>query len=77
VQIGRLVGAYSRPERDPRFHAVTIVVEATIAPPVRAPVNPLEISEVRLFERGELPSQLSHGMTEMLHDALSGISRFE
>jgi 8-oxo-dGTP diphosphatase len=77
VQIGRLVGAYSLPERDPRFHAVTIVVQATIAPPARAPANPLEISEVRLFERSELPSRLSHGMTEMLNDALCGITRFE
>ena len=27
---GRLLGVYSAPERDPRFHAVTVVVEATI-----------------------------------------------
>ena len=42
-------GVYSRPDRDPRFHGVTIVVECTIDPPVRAPQNPLEITEARLF----------------------------
>jgi 8-oxo-dGTP diphosphatase len=77
VVIGRLVGVYSLPERDPRFHAVTIVVEATVLPPVRPPSNPLEIAEVRLFERAALPVQLSHGMSAMLSDALAGLTRFE
>ena len=30
-----VVGVYSRPDRDPRFHAVTVVVRARIAPPER------------------------------------------
>nr|PZN17897.1 MAG: DNA mismatch repair protein MutT [Pseudomonadota bacterium] len=77
VALGRLVGAYSRPDRDPRFHAVTIVVEASIAPPRRPPSNPVEILEARLFARNELPRSLSHGMTIMLEDALSGTTRFE
>lgn len=77
VEIGRLVGAYSLPERDPRFHAVTIVIEAKIAAPARPPANPLEITEVRLFEPDALPSRLSHGMSPMLADALSGATRFE
>ncbi len=29
----RVVGVYSRPDRDPRFHAVTVVVTARIAAP--------------------------------------------
>lgn len=77
ARIGRLVGTYSQPDRDPRFHAVTVVVETRIEPPARAPMNPLEIREVRLFEPSELPAQLSHGMTLMLSDALSGVTRFE
>ncbi|HLV67338.1 MAG TPA: NUDIX hydrolase [Polyangiaceae bacterium] len=77
VVLGRLVGAYSRPERDPRFHAVTVVVEARIAPPVRPPINPVEILEARLFARSELPRSLSHGMGIMLEDALAGATRFE
>src|ERR1041384_8075578 len=62
-QIGRIVGVYSDPSRDPRFHAVTVVVEVVIEPPVHPPVNPLEILEVRMFERTDLPGELSHGMT--------------
>lgn len=77
IELGRLVGVYSAPFRDPRFHAVTVVVEARIAAPVRPPLNPLEILEVRLFTREELPRELSHNMTPMLEDALAGRTRLE
>jgi 8-oxo-dGTP diphosphatase len=69
VHLGELAGVYSDPRRDMRFHAVTVVVHATIEPPTRGPANPFEISAVRLFAEGELPSTLSHGMTAMLSDA--------
>src|SRR5579859_5649044 len=68
----RLVGVYSRPDRDPRFHGVTIVVECAIEPPVRLPQNPLEITEARLFPAGELPATLAMGMQDMLGAALRG-----
>ncbi len=71
-EIVRIVGVYSRPDRDPRFHAVTIVVECAIAEPVRAPVNPLEIREVGLFAEADLPSDLAMGMNDMMRDALRG-----
>jgi 8-oxo-dGTP diphosphatase len=70
--VGRLVGVYSRPDRDPRMHGVTIVVECSIEPPVREPLNPLEISEARLFRVPELPATLAMGMREMLEAALRG-----
>jgi 8-oxo-dGTP diphosphatase len=63
---------YSRPERDYRFHAVTILVTATVSEPRRAPKNPLEIAEARLFASSELPSTLSMGMTDMLEDVRLG-----
>ena len=72
LQLGRLVGVYSGIDRDPRFHAVTIVVAATVAEPSRPPDNPVEITEVRLFEDSELPTHLSHGMTHVLQDARLG-----
>jgi 8-oxo-dGTP diphosphatase len=62
----RVVGAYSRPDRDPRFHAVTIVVSALVPPPSRLPMNRLEIREVRLFREDELPSPLAMQMDDML-----------
>jgi 8-oxo-dGTP diphosphatase len=71
-EIGRLVGVFSRPDRDPRFHAVTVVVECEIDEPVRGPANPLEITEVGLFPAHALPRPLAMGMTEMLEAAVKG-----
>lgn len=68
----QLFNVYSRPERDYRFHAVTIVVTATVTEPRRAPRNPLEIAEVRLFADDELPLTLSMGMSDMLDDVRLG-----
>ncbi len=69
---GGLLGVYSAPSHDPRFHAVTVVVEATIEPPTQSPVNPVEILEVALFDPDEIPEFLSHGNKEMLSRALQG-----
>jgi 8-oxo-dGTP diphosphatase len=66
VEIGRVVGVYSRPDRDVRFHAVTVVVTARIGAPTRPPQNPLEIREVRLFRDDELPGELAMGMGDLL-----------
>lgn len=72
VSLGDVVGVYSQPGRDPRFHAVTVLVEATVAPPSHPPDNPLEILEVGSFAEADLPRSLSHGMTEMLENARAG-----
>lgn len=74
LALGEVLGVYSAPERDPRFHAVTIVVAATVGEPQGARVNPVEISEVRLFRDDELPlgpEQTSHGMSDMIANASS------
>jgi 8-oxo-dGTP diphosphatase len=70
-RIVRLVGVFSRPDRDPRFHGVTVVVECEVDPPVRAPDNPLEILEARLFGRDEIPTLFAMGMRDMLDAALA------
>jgi 8-oxo-dGTP diphosphatase len=70
--VGRLVGVYSRPDRDPRMHGVTVVVECAIDPPTREPDNPLEILEARLFRAADLPMDLAMGMRDMLDAALLG-----
>jgi 8-oxo-dGTP diphosphatase len=69
-EVVRLVGVFSRPDRDPRFHGVTIVVECTIDGPVRGPQNPLEIREARLFAESEIPATLAMGMQDMIGAAL-------
>lgn len=68
----RIVGVYSRPDRDPRFHAVTVVVRARVAEPSRPPMNPLEIREARLFREDELPQGLALAMDDMLAAARRG-----
>jgi 8-oxo-dGTP diphosphatase len=70
--IGRLVGVYSAPERDARFHAVTVLVEAEVTAPRKSPNNSLEVLEVRAFDDAELPADLSYGMQDMLDDARAG-----
>ena len=65
---GRLVGVFSAPHRDPRFHAVTIVVECQVQPPTKPPKNPVEILEVGFFTDAELP-ELAMGMSDMMRAA--------
>jgi 8-oxo-dGTP diphosphatase len=70
--LGRLVGVYSVPERDARFHAVSVLVEANVTEPLRGPMNPLEVLEVRAFADTELPGELAYAMKDMLDDARAG-----
>jgi len=72
VTPGWLLGVYSDSKRDPRFHAVTVVVSATIEEPILGPTNPVEIREARLFAPDELPTEMSHGTLDMLQNALAG-----
>ena len=77
LEAGPLLGVYSNPERDPRFHAVTVVVSAKVSDVKRAPMNGLEILEVKAFEVDALPRQLSHGMSDVLRRALSATPHWE
>jgi 8-oxo-dGTP diphosphatase len=70
--VGHLVGVFSRPDRDPRFHAVTIVVRCEVSLPTRPPANPLEILEVGLFADAALPAELAFGTSDMLDAARRG-----
>jgi 8-oxo-dGTP diphosphatase len=71
IELGELLGVYSAPERDPRFHAVTIVVAARVTEPDSTRVNPVEVTEVGLFGAHELPVETSHGMADMIQNAVS------
>ncbi|MBS2016954.1 MAG: NUDIX hydrolase [Deltaproteobacteria bacterium] len=66
VELVRVLGAWSDPARDPRFHAVTIGVECVVEPPVKPPKNPLEIREARLFSDAELPTSLAFEQEDIL-----------
>jgi 8-oxo-dGTP diphosphatase len=72
-----LCGVYSRPDRDPRFHAVTIVVRANVTHPSSAPAHPVEIHEVGLFEDASQPAELGMGMRDMLENARENLVVWE
>jgi 8-oxo-dGTP diphosphatase len=67
----RVLGAWSDPMRDPRFHAVTIGVECTIVAPIKPPKNPLEILGVEMFSEAMLPRHLAFGMEDIVAVARS------
>ncbi len=62
----RVLGAWSDPMRDARFHAVTIGTLCEVEAPSKPPKNPFEILEARAFEPAELPAKLSFGMEDIL-----------
>lgn len=68
--LGEVTGVYSRPDRDPRFHAVTVCVTATVGRELRGPKNRVEIREARFFATNELPAEMAMGMRDMLDHAL-------
>jgi 8-oxo-dGTP diphosphatase len=70
--LGAVTGVYSRPDRDPRFHAVTVAVAARIDAPTRPPTNPLEIREVGLFRDDEVPTGLAMQMDDIFAAARRG-----
>jgi 8-oxo-dGTP diphosphatase len=65
-ELVRVLGAWSDPARDPRFHAVTVGVECKVKPPSKPPMNPLEIREAKLFTEADIPSELAFGQEDML-----------
>lgn len=60
----KLVGAWSGPHRDPRFHALTVGLSCVVEAPVKAQHNPLEILEVGLFAKDALPHPLAMGHSD-------------
>ncbi len=66
VSLGAVLGVFSRPDRDPRFHAVTTVVAAVVDDVARGPKNPLEIREARFFADDARPSALAMGCEDFL-----------
>jgi len=68
----RVTGIYSHPDRDPRFHAVTIVVAMRVGGEKQAPDNPLEIREARFFHENDLPKDMAMSTGDMLDAARRG-----
>jgi ADP-ribose pyrophosphatase YjhB (NUDIX family) len=72
TQIGRLVGVYSAPKRDPRIHSICVTVEATVQGKFYIS-DPNEVSEIQAFSRGEFPAeQLAHDHSQQIADYWQG-----
>lgn len=72
TKISRLVGVYSAPDRDPRIHSISVLVEAEVkgTPEVK---DKLEIIQAQAFLPEKLPSgNLSHDHDRQLKDYFSG-----
>lgn len=73
VNIRRLVGVYSAPDRDSRFHSISILVEADVRGNMDVK-DTLEIRDVQAFEPTSLPQGLSHDYDRQLNDYFSGLT---
>jgi 8-oxo-dGTP diphosphatase len=68
TKIRRLVGVYSAPDRDPRIHSISILVEVD-ADGLLAAEDKLEVLQVKAFFPEELPlGNLSHDHDRQLQD---------
>ncbi|WP_410252933.1 NUDIX domain-containing protein [Sodalinema sp.] len=71
-ELGRLVGVYSHPDRDPRIHSISIVVAAQVTGTFN-PQDTQEVLDVRAFHREEIPyGNLCHDHEQQLRDYLAG-----
>lgn len=72
VGLERLVGVYSQPQRDPRFHSVCVTVAVRVRGQPYA-ADPREILEAQAFTPDALPwDYLSHDHRQHLQDFFKG-----
>ncbi len=64
-------GIYSRPDRDPRMHGVTIVVRCKVSDAINGPMNVAEILEARWRKPEEVQGTLALAQDDLLAYALS------
>lgn len=74
VNIRRLVGVYSAPDRDPRIHSICILVEAQVQGTMEIH-DTLEVMEIQAFPLNSLPpGPLSHDHDQQLQDYFKGLT---
>lgn len=74
VKISRLVGVYSAPDRDPRIHSISVLVEAEATGRLEVK-DKLEIIQTKAFLPEEIPSgNLSHDHDRQLKDYFNGLT---
>jgi ADP-ribose pyrophosphatase YjhB (NUDIX family) len=72
VTLSRLVGVYSAPGRDPRFHCVCVALEAQVEGSFGI-ADTAEVLEVQAFQKEALPTgTLAHDHAAQLKDYFAG-----
>ncbi len=74
VELVRLLGVYSDPDRDPRFHTVSTVFVARAS---GTPVGQDDAAEARVFTRDNLPDDLAFDHRSILDDYFSSLDKVE
>lgn len=70
VKIGRLVGVYSSPDRDPRLHSISILIEIKVAGEMIIK-DTFEILEIKAFNPEDIPiGNLAHDHDRQISDYL-------
>lgn len=71
THIGRLVGIYSAPDRDPRIHSICVAIEAQVTGDYR--IQEAEVLDIQAFLPDDIPQdQLSHDHDQQLRDYWHG-----
>ena len=74
IKIKGLKGVYSDPQRDPRIHSISVLLEVEAQGELN-PTDKLEVLQVKAFARDELPlGNLSHDHDRQLQDYLDGVT---
>jgi 8-oxo-dGTP diphosphatase len=76
LDISRLVGVYSAPDRDPRMHSICIVVEAHVDGQLQVQ-DALEVTAVAAFRPDNLPSPLAHDHAQQLANYFQGATTLD
>jgi len=72
LEIGRLVGVYSAPDRDPRIHSICIVVEANVQGTMQVQ-DIFEIKDIQAFHPSAIPKDdLGYDHKFQLQDYFDG-----
>jgi ADP-ribose pyrophosphatase YjhB (NUDIX family) len=72
VELTRLLGVYSDPDRDPRFHTVSTVFVARAS---GTPIGQDDAAEARVFTRDNLPDDLAFDHRSILDDYFSSLDK--
>lgn len=72
--VGRLVGVYSAPDRDPRFHSICLVIEVQADGNLKIN-DSVEVLDVQAFAPSAIPqADLSHDHGQQLQDYFAGVT---